>query len=345
MTTDTLPAVSLEIDASQAPVIYTGKGLNVYFEHIKAMVNEVPDLATKKGRDRIASLAYKVSQSKAAVEKPGRDYLKLVKELPKKIEEELRDFVTQCDALRDSVRKPLTDWEAEQARIEAERIAAEKAAEEAAALARQIEADHEIGLLMNREHDRLAEEKRHAGLLAQQERDTEIARQAEEKARREAELKAEAERQAAIQREIDAKLATERAEQERLAAEQRTKDTEARAAREKADAEERIRQAEAKAEQDRLEAEERAKQAAIQAEADRIRAAEEAAAAERRRLEQEAEAKETEERRRAADRDHRGRINSEVLADLKASGLSEDQAKDVVCAIVKKQVRHVAIQY
>ncbi|AOZ48804.1 hypothetical protein [Chromobacterium vaccinii] len=345
MTTAALPAVSLEIDASQAPTIYTGKGLNVYFEYIKAMVNEVPDLTTKKGRDRIASLAYKVSQSKTAVEKPGRDYLKLVKELPKKIEDELRDFVTQCDALRDSVRKPLTDWEAEQARIEAERIAAEKAAEEAAALARQIEADHEIGLLMNREHDRLAEEKRQADLRAQQEREAEIGRQAEEKARREVEEKAEAERQEAMRRELEAKLTAERAEQERQAAEQRAKDAEARAASEKAEAEERIRQAEAKAEQDRLEAEERAKQAAIQAEANRIRAAEEAAAAERRRLEREAEAKATEERRRAADTAHRAKVNREALDDLMATGLTEDQAKAVVCAIVKKQVRHVAIQY
>ncbi|MGR2662427.1 hypothetical protein ACUXVY_12620 [Chromobacterium haemolyticum] len=323
MTTETIPAVSLEIDAKQAPTIYTGKGLDVYFEHIKAMVNEVPDLSTKKGRDRIASLAYKVSQSKTAVEKPGRDYLKLVKELPKKIEEELRDFVTQCDALRDSVRKPLTDWEAEQERIAAE----QKAAEEAAALARQIEADHEIGLLMNREHDRLAEEKRQAELRAQQEREAEIARQAEERARREAEEKAEAERQEAMRRELEAKLAAERAEQEREAAEQRAKDAEARAVREKA------------------EAEDRAKQAAIEAEAKAKRAAEEAAAAERRRQEQEVEAKAAEERRRAADTAHRAMVNREALDDLMATGLNEEQAKAVVCAIVKKQVRHVAIQY
>ncbi|MBX9267248.1 hypothetical protein [Chromobacterium violaceum] len=323
MTTDALPVVSLEIDANQAPTIYTGKGLDVYFEHIKAMVNEVPDLSTKKGRDRIASLAYKVSQSKTAVEKPGRDYLKLVKELPKKIEEELRDFVTKCDALRDAVRQPLTDWEAEQERLAAEK----KAADEAAALARQIEADHEIALLMNREHDRLAEEKRQTELRAQQEREAEIARQAEEKARQEGELKAWAERQAAIQREIGAKLAAERAEMERQAAEQRAKDAEDRAERE------------------RVEADKRARLAAIKAEEERVKAAGEAAAAERRRLEQEAEAKATEERRRAADTAHRAKVNREALDDLMATGLTEDQAKAVVCAIVKQQVRHVAIQY
>lgn len=180
MTTETenVPAVTLEIDAKQAPSIYTGNGLNKYLDHIKSMVNEVPDTTTKKGRERIASLAYKVSQSKTAVEKPGREYLKVIKELPKKIEAELKEFVDECDKLRDAIRQPLTDLEAEQARLEAER----KAAEEAAALAKQVEADHELALLMDREWEREREEKRQAAIRAQQEREAEIARQAAEHA-------------------------------------------------------------------------------------------------------------------------------------------------------------------
>ncbi|KMN48752.1 hypothetical protein VL04_17425 [Chromobacterium violaceum] len=282
-----------------------------------------PDLSTATSRKNIASVAYNVAKAKTYLDDLAKARVAELKDLPKQIDESrkyMRDFL---DKLKDEVRQPLTDWEAEQERIAAE----QKAAEEAAALARQIEADHEIGLLMNREFDRVAQEKRQADIKAQQERDAEIARQAEEKARREADERAEAERQAAIQRELDARMAVERAERERQAAEQRAKD------------------AEAKAERDRVEAEERAKQAAAQAEADRVRAAEEAAAAERRRLEREAEAKAEEENRRAADRVHRGRINSEVLADLKTAGLTEDQAKAAIRAIVNQQVRHVAIQY
>ncbi|AXE31593.1 hypothetical protein DK842_17820 [Chromobacterium phragmitis] len=282
-----------------------------------------PDLSTATSRKSIASVAYNVAKAKTYLDDLAKERVAELKELPKQIDESrkhMRDFL---DRLKDEVRQPLTDWEAEQERLAVEK----KAAEEAAALALKVETDHEIALLMNREFDRVAEEKRQADLRAQREREAEIARQAEEKARREAEEKAEADRQAAMRRELEAKLAAERAKQERLAAEQRAKDAEARAVREKA------------------EAEERARLAAIKAEEDRIKAAEEAATAERRRQEQEAEAKAAEERRRAADTAHRAKVNREALDDLMATGLTEDQAKAVVCAIVKKQVRHVAIQY
>ena len=43
----------------------------------------------------MASLAAKVSKSKTAVEKPGRDYLRRLKEMPKVVEAELREFVEQ----------------------------------------------------------------------------------------------------------------------------------------------------------------------------------------------------------------------------------------------------------
>jgi hypothetical protein len=52
--------------------------------------------------------------------KTRQDYLKRLKEQPKVVEAELRRFVTECDQLRDEVRRPLTEWEdAEKARTEA----------------------------------------------------------------------------------------------------------------------------------------------------------------------------------------------------------------------------------
>lgn len=107
-----------DISVDNAPAIYVAGGLGQFFEAVKAEVTgEVPDLTTRKGRERIASLAATVSKSKAAVEKPGRDYLRRLKEMPKVVETELRDFVTKMDNLRDTTRQPLTDWEnAEQAR-------------------------------------------------------------------------------------------------------------------------------------------------------------------------------------------------------------------------------------
>ena len=73
-----------DISADNAPAIYVAGGLGQFFDAVKAEVTgEVPDLTTVKGRARIASLAATVSKSKKAVETPGRDYLKRLKEMPK----------------------------------------------------------------------------------------------------------------------------------------------------------------------------------------------------------------------------------------------------------------------
>lgn len=56
-----------EISEANAPAIYVAGGLQQFLDAVKAeVVAEVPDLTTKKGRDRIASLAAKVSKSKVA---------------------------------------------------------------------------------------------------------------------------------------------------------------------------------------------------------------------------------------------------------------------------------------
>lgn len=109
----------IEIAPDMAPSIYVENGLEKFLEQIRESVKEVPDLSTAKGRARIASLAAQVSRSKTAVEKPGRDYLRHLKEAVKPAEAELRRFVSACDEMRDEVRRPLTEWEdAEKARTE-----------------------------------------------------------------------------------------------------------------------------------------------------------------------------------------------------------------------------------
>lgn len=180
----------------------------------------IPDTSTVSGRKEIASMAYRVAQSKTYLDGLGKQLVDDYKELPKKIDanrKSMRDFL---DNLKDEVRKPLTDWEAEQAKIEAERLAKE----EAEKLAIQIENDHEIGLLLNAEFDRkIAEAKQ----LAEQQRldhEREIAERAAEQARKQEQDKAEAlrlesEKEAERLREIEsnkliqAKLEAERAKQ------------------------------------------------------------------------------------------------------------------------------------
>jgi len=303
---ENLPALLLDITPDKAPAVYQGKGLDSFFEHIKESVNEVPDVSTAKGRARIASLSGLVSRSKTAVEKPGRDYLKQIKELPKQIEAELRDFSQKCDALRDEVRRPLTEWEEEQERIKAEA----EAAEAAEALAHQIESDHEIAILLNREYDRQLADRRQAEEQAKIKHEAEIARAAAEKAKQEAEAKARAEHEAALRREVEAKAAAERAERERA-------DAEARAAQAKKDA-------------------------AAQAE----RAKADAIAQERRLVEAERQRAADEEAARAADVEYKKRINNEALVDLaEATGLTADAAKLVISSIARGHIRHINITY
>lgn len=98
----------IEIKPDQAPALYISGGLDAYLEQIRQAVNEVPDLSTKKGRDRVASLAAQVSRSKTAIEKPGREYLKRLKEAVRPAEAEIKRFVDACDELRDATRRPLS---------------------------------------------------------------------------------------------------------------------------------------------------------------------------------------------------------------------------------------------
>lgn len=333
--TETTDLAVLEIKPEQAPALYVPNGLDAYLDQIRQQVNEVPDLNTAKGRARVASLAAQVSRSKVAIEKPGRDYLKRLKELPKDVEAELRRWVTECDTLRDEVRRPLTEWEAEQERIAAEkaaederlRIEAEqKAAEEA--LKKQIESDHEMALLLNDKFDRDAAEAKAEAERQRAAHEEEIRRQAAEQARVEAEQAAQREREAAAKREADLQAAKEKAEADAKAAQERA-EREAREAQERAE-----RQA-----QEARERAEREKQAAIEAEQRKAREAEAARLAEEKRIADEVAA-------RAANEKHRKAIGTEIVTALLGhTSLTREQAIEVLVALKDNKIPHTGITY
>ena len=325
----------IEIKPEQAPALYVANGLDTYLEQIRQAVNEVPDLSTDKGRKRIASLAAQVSRSKTAIEKPGREYLKRLKEAVRPAEAEIKRFVDACDELRDATRRPLTEWEEEQERLAAEKAAEEErlrieAEEKAAleALKKQIETDHEMALLMNDAFDREQAEKEAEAERQRIAREEEIARQAEEKAKREAAEKAQREIDAAAAREREAILAKERAERERVEAQQR-------AEREQRDAVERV---------------EREKQAAVEAER---RKAQEEADRIRREAEQREQARLAEEKRKAdeqasreADVKHRKVVGTDIVNALLANtSLTRDQAIEVLTAIKDGKIPRTGITY
>lgn len=286
----------------------------------------VPDLSTKKGRDAIASMAHKVARSKTYIDNAGKDLVAELKALPKQIDESRRLVRERLDALKDEVRRPLTEWEAEQERIKAEEAMNAKH-EEALAMnaefdlqrAAKIEADHEMALLMNEKIDREREEARQKAEQAKREHEERIKREAEEKARREADEAAKREIEAAAAREREALLAKELAERERIESEQR-------AEREK-------QEALAKAERERIAAKEKAKcekEEAIQRERAAAEAREQARLAEEKRIKDE-------EARRAANIAHQKKINNAAMTILMSTGLSEAAARECVCAIVKNQ--------
>lgn len=314
----------IEIKPEHAPALYAPNGLEDFLEKIRQQVNEVPDLSTAKGRARVASLAAQVSRSKTAIEKPGRDYLKRLKELPKEVEAELRRFVTECDLIRDETRRPLTEWEAEQERLKQEEEAKRKAEEER----ERFEADHEIALLLNDKFDRDAAEAKAEADRQRIAHEEELKRQAAEQAKREAAEAAQREIDAAAARERDALLAKERAERE---------------AKEAAELAERNRiAAEHKAERDKQEAIAEEKRKA-QAEADRIKR--EADERERVRLAEEKRIAD-EAARRAADEKHRKAIGTLVVNNLMGhAGLTREQAIATLSAIKDNLIPHTSITY
>ncbi|EOI2439050.1 hypothetical protein ACMGBB_001938 [Klebsiella pneumoniae] len=294
----------------------------------------VPDVTTKKGRDAIASMAHKVARSKTYIDNAGKDLVAELKALPKKIDESRRIARERLDALKDEVRRPLTEWEAEQDRIKAEEAMNALHAEALAMneefdrqLAARIESDHEMALLMNDAFDREQAEKKAEAERQRIAREEEIKRQAEEKAKREAAEKAQREIDAAAAREREAILAKERAERERIEAQQRAE----REQREAAERAEREKQAAVEAERRKA-----------QEEADRIRR--EAEQREQGRLAEE-KRKAEEEARRAADVEHRRGINTAAVQALIDQGIPYEWAKACIIAVALGKVPATTIKY
>lgn len=283
----------------------------------------VPDVTTKKGRDAIASMAHKVARSKTYIDNAGKDLVAELKALPKQIDESRRVVRERLDALKDEVRRPLTEWESEQERIKAEEAMLALHVEALAMnedfdrqLAARIESDHEMALLMNDAIDREQADKAAEAERQRIAHEEEIKRLAEEKAKREAAEQAQREIDAAAAREREAILAKERAEREQ---------------REAAERAEREKQAAVEAERRKA-----------QEEADRIRR--EAEQREQARMAEE-KRKAEEEARRAADVEHRRGINTAAVQALINQGIPHEWAKACIIAVALGKVPATTIKY
>jgi colicin import membrane protein len=320
-------------------VFTTPSAIDPYLAKIRDEIDRfTADVSTKKGRDQIASIAYKVAKCKTYLDGVGKELNDVQKEIPKKIDATRKFVRDTLDAWKDEVRRPLTEWEqAEEARVasikasiaelqsviddreertvevlrerlaevRAEAITAERFAEYMAAAAElqskaiaALEAAIEKAEKREAEAAELARLRAEAEERARKDREAQIAREAEERAKAEAERQAHAEREAAAKREADLKAAAERAERERVEAQQRAERAEA--------------EAKVKAEREVREQQER-------------EAAELAA--------------------READKAHKGKVNRAAVAALVAAGIPDETAKTVITLIAKRAVPAVQIHY
>jgi DNA repair exonuclease SbcCD ATPase subunit len=351
-----------------AQVFSTEGGVDAVLARITAEVRAFKgDMSTAIGRKDIASFAYKVARSKTLLDKWGQELGRTHYDAWKVISNERTLIEKALDALRDEVRKPLTDWEnAEQARVDAHEQAlaqliaiggtfhlepsvreidahlAEldaapqrdwqeftvRAAEAAEGVRKKLTALREAAVKREAERAALERLRQEAAAREQREREERIAAAAAERARQQAEEKAQAEARAAERR---AALERERIEQERLRAEREKADAIARAERAEADK----NAAAERAERARKEAEEKAARdqlAAIEAERKRVadsKAAEDAAAAKR-----EANAK------------HVAKINKAIADALgDCAGLDTKTAHIVIAAIARGEIPHITVSY
>ena len=316
-----------------------------------------PDLSTAAGRKAIASRAYRVAQTKTYLDDLGKEEVARQKELPKAIDAGRKRLRDGLDALKDEIRKPLTEWEE---RVEAmkQRLADMQAIPDQMMALSTTDSERIKSAMESLEAHPVDAET--WGEFAEDAVAIKAAALAKLQTMLDARLKFEAD-QAELERlrkaEADREAEQER-ERLRLEGEARArKEAEDRERQAREDAERQAREAREaaeKAEREKKEAEERLERERAEAAEREERARQDAAAAERRRMEQEKADREAEEQRRAADEEHRRAFNREAMADIaqalrdadpNANDGVEPMAKAVLCAIAKGQVRHVAIHY
>lgn len=314
--------------------------------HIDAF--EEPSADTSEGRAEIKRFAMKVVRSKTYLEEIGAECAKKAKELPKVIDANRKHLRDTLDAWRDEIRAPVTAWEeAEEKRVDAladilrgvqgmamnmegrpaSELRACLAAVDGTALGPHLqEFEEEIARAIRQSRDALT-----AAIVAREKADAE---QAElEALRRE---KAERDARDACEAAEKAAADAARADAERAAAAEIER-------REKAATAER-EAIEARAKAEREAAERRERELVQQAE-DAKRQAAETEARVKREAEEAKAAQEAEDQRRAEDKEHRRKFNSEALKAILNCGLVEGQAVNVLTAIVRGEIPHVTISY
>ena len=331
----------------------TEGGAQSLFDRIAEQARSVvPDLSTDKGRKAIASMARKVASSKTAFDAHGKELKEQYTVITSKIDADRKLFRDQCDALRDEIRKPLTDWEnADKQRIIDIEIRINGLKQQfGSSLSTDIQND--IDRIQAIEIDDSFMEFQDKAKLQKYETIellSKLLTEAKESEAKQAELEAlRIAEQERLQREHEDRIASEATEKATREAEEKARFEAERVQREKLEAEQ--REALLKAEKEAaLLREEQLKQQAIerekQAEIDRQNAIE----AERKRIEQEAQAKAEADRKaqeaREADKAHKKKVCDSILVELAKLNIDEQTGKDLIKAIYNNQIPNITIKF
>ena len=359
MSTDTVNAIATIVEANPSLVLVDDKKFEDFYEHVKAEAKATPvDLSTDKGRRTIASMAHKIARTKTAIDDAGKKLNEEARAKINAVDEARRKIRDRFDALKEEVRRPLTEWEdAEERRVTRvaeirqtltlmvkDLIAEQASSDEIGAhlenmdlVSYSAETYGKDAAVLKTLHDevrtnvvelleKVKKDEADRAELAHLRREQE-AREAAEAQRRAEEEQRQREAEEAARAEAARKQEEERrkAEQERIE----------REARERADAE-------AKA---RIKAAERAAKEAEEEAARKIeeeRQAREHEKAEQERIEREAREAEA---ARQADREHRAKIMGAAKAAIIEIGIDEAKAKEIVLAIAAGNVPHVTIRF
>lgn len=291
--------------------LFTDGGVRSILDKIKAEAKSiVTDATTESGRKEIKSLAYKIAQTKTAMDEMGKSLTEEQREFIARINAERKTIVTELDELKEEIRRPVTEYEErEKARVAkhqavlahidtfgedlalcgatelAERHAALKALDvsnldEFSGPAETqkngtlylIAEAHKEACEMEAAKAKAEADRIERERIERQEREARIAAEAAEKARLEAEAEAKAKAEAEAARVAEeARRAEEAREAERRAEQERIAEIQRQAEEQRRKAEE-DRLAEEAAQKARLEAAEREKAEAI-ARAEREKAA------------------------------------------------------------------------
>ena len=343
------------VQANPVSVLLNEKLRERFLAEIKDEVEAfVPDLTTKKSRQEIASLAYKVSLTKAPIEKAAKALNEDLKRRVDAVNDEKTEILKALDSLRDLARSPLNEWEeAEKARQEALKATFTLIDESVRVLADDTSATVKdriaaIEAIEDNDDFHEARERALSTLQAAHERLLKDEADRAELAR----LRAlEAERQQQEQERIAA-------EAEKQIAEQREREEVARKLREEKEVQERIETAKQQAAEEAIAAEQR-RAAQLALEEKRKANAEIARlAAEKLKLEHAEAARIAEEKRLASeelarqkDRKHRSEIMTVAKEALMKAGtigkaeLCEASARKIVMAIVAGEIPNVTLKF